>query len=223
MLANNAHQTLIKLTNKNCKVILLPNIIDLFIDTNIGKLTKDCALTPEGRLWTNAKYPLWPFLDATQQDDLGRPIQVHPKNEETQLSYSLFVQQMFSTKRYSNFMEHIRGALQTEMVRRCRETEGNYPMMIADVFSVIKSDEMVQKFKSEFKVEVYNKIFYWCKSLTMEDNFGWLVSSVEEFFVLKGMHVTLASRQTKSTNRHSLLRWAVLKGTQYIKETLRRE
>lgn len=207
----------------NGNAILPPNIFHTFLDTNLNNLlTKTNTLKPAGEKWTDATYPLWPYLDQTQRSN-GKPYEMYPKTPENKLKYAKFVQEMFGSGNNSKFVKHLKGYVQKEMVKRCKSDEDNWknpdgtdPLTIDDVMAILRSPKMVKLFKSGQKAKVYNKIFHWVKSLTMEDDIGWLVNGVEEYLKSKEMLVVM-SHHAQGSRRNGLLRVAVKKGTNRVK------
>ena len=98
--------------------------------------------------------------------------------------------------------------------------DGDTPRTLQDVFSILKSNKMVELFQHNAS-EVCNKLYSWIKSVTFEENIQWVEAAIDEYFQENGMLVTITSRQTTTTRRHSLVRVAVEKGTQSTKEKLK--
>lgn len=214
--------------NADGKVIMPPNIFDAFINGNLNKLTtgpsQSKQLTAAGERWTDETYTLWPFLDDRQRED-GRPYEMYPKTSENKLKYAIFVQELFGSGRGAAFVSHLENCVRIEMVRRCssdgfKNQDGTDPATIQDVLNIVKSPEMVRLFRSGKKADVYNCIFHWVKSLTMEDDIVWLRSGIMDYFKQKNI-LAVIHHHSKKAKRSSLLRWAVKKGTNSVKVAMK--
>jgi hypothetical protein len=175
--------------NNHGIAILPPHLFDSYINGNLNKLiTKGKEdLTEAGLKWTDAAYPLWPFLDRTQRDDDGHPVQKYPKTRGNQLKFAKFIKERFGSGTNSIFVDHIKDALQDEVVRRCIEdggtlSDGTNPKTIDDVLMIIGSPEMKRTFRDGYKASVYKKVLYWVKSLTNEDDIKWLSDAIDKYF-----------------------------------------
>jgi len=216
------------------KLVIPPVFFTLVINRILKRLTKQVTdngtsrleLTEEGNKWTDEAFVAYPFFDATQRDELNRPFAKYEKTNENKLKFAIHMQMYFGTaKQYGPFKDKIYSALQNEVVSRCVGNggvmpNGDTPRTLQDVFTILKSDQMAELFQNNVS-EVCNKLLYWIKSVTFEENIQWVEAAIDEYFQENGMLVTLTSRQTKTTRRHSLVRIAVEKGTQSTKEKLK--
>lgn len=215
------------------KLVIPPSFFNHLIDRNLGRLTcittdEDGAtkpgLTEIGRQWTDDAWPAFPFFDRDQRDELHRPFHKYEKTCENKLKFARHMQTYFSTSldEFLMFSNHINTSLQTEVVHRCVADgktlpNGDEPRTIQDVLTILKSDEMKHLFDTD-KDKLYDFIFRWIKSVTFEDSISWVEDAINDYFRDNGMMVRMASGQTKKTRRHSIVRIAVDKGTQTIKE-----
>ena len=214
------------------KVVLPPNLFDVHgIKGNLSNLTKETEggtkLSDAGEKWADDAYLLYPFLDSDQRDDLGRRYQKFPKTPENKLKFVELVLELFGSGSTSMFVDHIAKALQDEMVSRCTKdnaklANGADPKTVDDVLSIMGSDDMIRKFNAGLASEVYSKILKWGKSLTTADSIDWLEKAVKQYLSDKNLQVVMAPGVSNTTERHSLLRWAVKKGTNAAKERVRK-
>ena len=207
------------------KLVIPPVFFTLAINRILKRLTKQVTdngtsrleLTEECNKWTDEAFVAYPFFDATQRDELNRPFAKYEKTNENMY--------FGTSKQYGPFRDKIYSALLNEVVSRCVGhggvmPNGDTPRTLQDVFSILKSDQMAELFQNNAS-EVCNKLLYWIKSVTFEENIQWVEAAIDEYFQENGMLVALTSRQTKTTRRHSLVRIAVEKGTQSTKEKLK--
>lgn len=151
--------------------ILPPNFCDVHIKRKLGDLTtldkvsKKPVLSTTGEQWTDEAFPAYAYLDRNQRDEFGKPCVVLNKTCENKLAFALFVQNKFGTgghtHKHAPFINHLRAALRSEMIRRCQEVNitlpnGDVPCSIDDVLAIFKSDEMTSLYKNGDKEKVYN-------------------------------------------------------------------
>jgi hypothetical protein len=219
--------------NQHGQLIIPPNFFDVGIKRNLRALTKvvlrppgrtqETVLTEKGEIWTDQAYAAYPFFDKDQRDEFGKPCVKRIKSSESKLAFALLIQKLFGS---GPFVDHLHAALRDEMIRRCTEMDlrlasGATPCSIQDVLSIFKTDEMKQRYKNGKKSLVYNWMLYVVKSLTDEAGIGWVENAVQDYLPQQSIDAVLAPGQSDGTRRHSLVKFAVKKGAQSTKESLK--
>ena len=207
------------------RVYLPPNIFYCFgINGILTKLTnkKKDAISHQGDLWATKYWNLYAFIDPTQRDDDARPVQILDPTATNKLKFIKRVLELFGTQKGSIFLGQIKKDLDREVVKRCiadkGKLRGENPTCEGDVMEVIKN------LVGQPDKRVFNFVFNWVTSVTMESGCEWLELSIKQY--LKDQHLLVelppASSYPKSANRHSLVKLSIKKGTDNIKSVVKR-
>lgn len=194
----------------------------LFSNPGLNKLVKDNQLTQVGKEWATRNWSYLPFFDPQLRDSLQRPIPAPAITDEGMLRFVTLVQNLFgglpssaAHGRHHPFMGHIKRDMEREIIRRCinngmKKQDGTDPTSKKEVMEIIKS------LKGRFEdAIIFNYIYNWILSVTMESSVAWVQSSIANYLQQSGLPIALAPPESfpKKLLRHSLVRWAVKKGT----------
>ena len=219
--------------NEKNQVLLPPQIFDIVENegANINKLrtlvTNDLepkhALTPAGDEWATKYWQLYAFIDIKQRDAQQRPIQQHNPSPENKLKFVNLVHDLFGTEENSSFLGQLGKDMLDEIKTRCKADKKlagfeNDPETEDDVFDIIKS------LKGQPDDLVFNLIYNWISSLTIESGFDWVEKSITTFIGTKHLPIALPPSRSfpKSIKRHSLARIGNKKGTTNIKSRIKK-
>jgi len=219
--------------NENNQVLLPPQIFDIVENegANINKLrtlvTNDLepkyALTPAGDEWATKYWTLYAFIDVKQRYAQQRPIQKHNPSPENKLNFVNLVHDLFGTEENSSFLGQLGKDMLDEIKTRCKDDKKlagfeKDPETEDDVFDIIKS------LKGQPDDLVFNLIYNWISSLTIESGFDWVEKSITTFIGTKHLPIALppSSSFPKSIKRHSLARIGNKKGTTNIKSRIKK-
>ena len=195
-------------------------------DVGINKLRRKTSivatpfeLTIVGDEWATKHWKLFPFLDSSQRDEYGRPIQKLNATSENKLKFVNLVHELFGTDQNSTFLNQVQKDMETEIVKRCNDAKKEAKhetdaVSLEDVWLIIKS------LRGRPDEEAFNFIYNWVSSVTMESGCDWVEAAIKTFFANKLLPIALppASSFPKAIERHSLSRIAIKKGTNNIKE-----
>ena len=207
--------------------VLLPpqifkeNMNDFVKLTVLPDNTKSTVLTDKGEAWVFQYWGLYPFIDSNQRDELHRPIQTLQATPGNKLKFVKLVHELFGSESSTSFVEQIRKDLEREMVKRCKDAKFQHkkkdPTTVEHVIEIIKS---LEHYPSSIK---FNHVFNWVSSITMEGGLGWIEDSIEAYIDAHQLLIAIppVSSFPPLVKRHSLIKWAIKRGTSSIKEKVK--
>lgn len=174
-------------------------------------------LTESGDMWAKKFWPLFPFV-RSERDGVGRPVPCDITSDGKVQFVNIMVE-LFGGATTSPFGAAITKDAEVEMVRRCKENsmkraDGTDPTSIEDVHNIIKS------LKGKPDHLVFNYIFNWISSLTMDSGLQWMHKSIRNHLRSKAPFLELPPDDSfpSTISRHFLVRLADKKSVQTIKE-----
>lgn len=220
--ANNDNTIYYSNTNDG-KVMLPPDLFQRGLNLNnmLRRNTEgENVLTAEGDALATHNWQLYPFIRSFR-DELNRPVPCE-MTEDGKRDFVILIVEKFGGRSNGAFGGKIIRDMEAEIVRRCKADGMTCPSG-ADPASINDVEDIIKALKGKPDHEVFNYIFNWVSSITMDSGI-WLVNSVREYFQDNQLPFELPPDVSfpSAIVKHSILRMAIKSYTEGTKAKFRK-